>query len=1361
MDPRRRNPEWSRIDETPPGGRSSSSPRPWRLLAASEARAAADEGRPVRLAAAAERGAFNVGASRGNVSVVADPQAGDVLKLDYSVPAGTAVGAWTKGFPPDLAADVVSAAVKATGADPVAVALEIKGTAGVQRIPLTIQPDWAGREWLLDWTTIGSLKEVVVSVSRSGDDPPSAGTLLFDIRFERLPPLRKLGLSPAARFGGVVLAALVAAALAALLRFANPRGGRTSRGLGRDLVQGIGVVAVAALALGIDVIGGLGPLEVGWAPIWLALAGAALAEWWKFGLTGKHLTPAEALRDALATGLLAASVGPIPILQAPAHWSDLRLLSQPVASALAFLYHAANAYRLAASGRHLGGIVGAMIVGTPYAVGWLLMLEPGGLVRSLGDLLTAGALADRPAGAEFVGRVAVLFGFNELVANALGLATKRRPIRSGLAHHALFAVAVAAVAGPWIARWGSGGAVDSVPGLDRLLAAVAGVAGDGGVGRFATGVVRLLAVVATTALSQGGLWAEAYLLTGMVLDAIHGAAPSRESTLGHPALGMKKGMVYSGTFMGALGLGGLLAGMPEVRRLAGNTPLIFGMLAGALVFPFVKTIVETFDGSQAFFRRVAASYRKPMLYARGAVVGIGLAYGLSHGMSGESMLDRVAFGFFVGASAYAGVNLLGDLVAARAGRGRVQSWRVFAVQAMLGGAIGAAIGFYLDATQVRVIIDKFHRYVDPGQKPSPFGEPLLLSRWGFIRLGDEMGGPSLLFAEALAGVLSWAIPSWLFAINRTFMAAYFDREPAPIRSLFTRAGLVQVVESMIGVLRWGLWMSPIIKSFLRPMGDPTWYNQDGAIRTALAVVHDVATPYAEFRAWSLNVFIALMAYDWIRILIWLDHFGLRVATLVNLSFLGMDRLDRRLARFLAPAATARCVPEAVKRFTTWAPLLIPFYIPRGKEWDIAWSQSQAIQAWSSGDLFSSITSLPRGGMVTLAAVSAVAATAAFSAARWWVSRAAIRRRAVLTVENAVYEVAIRDDGEVMSRVKGREYDVSRRSYDLLDPAGRALFLVDAPGDGPSRAWPVVGNVPGTDGESSLIERDGAALRVINTRHGLRTTVEITLPSDDDAAEVWTIDVENLTDGARRIKVIPYLEWVLNRADADRGHTQYNRLFAEVEYVGGLHAVLAWDKHSKALGVLASDVAPEGFLSSRVDFIGRARSLWMPRVVETLDFTEARDTDAHPTLDPIGSLLIGATVPPRGSSRIRLLTGLVADKRRAIDPAPRAPSRHPAGGGRACRAETEGVAPDRPRRDPAGDAPDLYRVLRRRPPFDRPDALHDPTVRSHDVECARPYRRRHEPRAAHHVERQLPAEPGHARLVRYRHARGFGRGVLPL
>ena len=46
-----------------------------------------------------------------------------------------------------------------------------------------------------------------------------------------------------------------------------------------------------------------------------------------------------------------------------------------------------------------------------------------------------------------------------------------------------------------------------------------------------------------------------------------------------------------------------------------------------------------------------------------------------------------------------------------------------------------------------------------------------------------------------------------------------------------------------------------------------------------------------------------------RILIWLDHMGLRVATLVNLSFLGMDRLEERLARFLGPGGDGPLHPR--------------------------------------------------------------------------------------------------------------------------------------------------------------------------------------------------------------------------------------------------------------------------------------------------------------------------------------------------------------------------------------------------------------------------------------------------------------------
>ena len=136
-----------------------------------------------------------------------------------------------------------------------------------------------------------------------------------------------------------------------------------------------------------------------------------------------------------------------------------------------------------------------------------------------------------------------------------------------------------------------------------------------------------------------------------------------------------------------------------------------------------------------------------------------------------------------------------------------------------------------------------------------------------------------------------------------------------------------------------------------------------------------------FHAWSLQVFIYLLAYDSVRILIWLDHMGLRVATLVNLSFLGVDKLEQRLARALAPAATARCIPEGVKRFTTWGPLLIPYYIPRGNDWDQAWSAAEAIRSHSQGGLISTLGGLPHLEQGFLFAGSVIAGTGASAAIR--------------------------------------------------------------------------------------------------------------------------------------------------------------------------------------------------------------------------------------------------------------------------------------------------------------------------------------------------------------------------------------------
>ena len=111
------------------------------------------------------------------------------------------------------------------------------------------------------------------------------------------------------------------------------------------------------------------------------------------------------------------------------------------------------------------------------------------------------------------------------------------------------------------------------------------------------------------------------------------------------------------------------------------------------------------------------------------------------------------------------------------------------------------------------------------------------------------------------------------------------------------------------MLRWGLWMAPIINSFLRQSPEPDWFNQDGAVRSLVAIGADVGMSHDRFADFSLTMFMGLLAYDWLRILIWFDHMGLRVATLVNLSFVGGDRLDEAAGRFLGHGARTRAIPE--------------------------------------------------------------------------------------------------------------------------------------------------------------------------------------------------------------------------------------------------------------------------------------------------------------------------------------------------------------------------------------------------------------------------------------------------------------------
>ncbi len=1217
------------------------------LLAVSVGTAGADRDKPsvvtdptgFSILEAGENGMFNMGPAMGDVTPEHEEYLNkNVLKFDYTIFNGAIVGVWTKSFPSKFgskAVDAVRVGVRVPTAEQlsqVSVKLEIKGNDTMQSIPLHLEQRWVYAREAIDWNRIGPLKEVVFVVSPMDVSKKLEGILYFDLDFFKMTFLQK-SLALIKVTSTLIFAIILALAAVFLGKlFGKTRVDRAPvSGIKRDLVYAIATVMILGLSISVYSMGMMGPLDAGLGSGFLiiALLGVVTAGILKRSLTGRHLTASEVLQDALITGLLAAASSRMDILQPPSSWIQLLTFNNLIATLTLVIYHAANARSLASSGKHLKPITGALIAGTPYLFNWLLLVESPGLLETLGNTLTFGIWVYWSTILQNIGRLVVIFVFNVAVANGIGFAIRERTLKTIKAHLSVFLVSVGVVIAPIIADLGSTAAVASLPPF-----------------------LRAMACILTSMLSFGGFWAEVYLITGMLLDSGKLIAPSSDTLLKHINAGMKKGMAFSAIVMAILFVLNMLISAPIAKHLMSAAPILIGMLAGALTFPFFKTIIETFDGSLPFFERTRYSYRDLSLYARGAIVGIGFAYALGHSMIERPMHERVLFGLIIGALSSGGVSILRDIVYAIKGQGRLNTWKLYFVDSILGGFIGSAIAFYMDALQVPVLVEKFKLYVSSGFSPVSYITYPLVNKWGRIDLGTYTGGVKLLYTESLAGVINWSIAAWLFAINKVFMQAYFEKDKTPIKFFFSKAGFAQLVEHMIYVLRWGLWMSPIIFTGLRMMPDPTWYNQDGAIRTIFAAFNSITMSSEAFRAWSLQVFIYIMALDFFRILIWMDHMGLRVATLVNLSFLGLDRLDERIARFIGPAAAQRYIPDAVKRFATWAPLLIPFYIPRGAEWDKVWNTSIAMQnaAMSKKGMIASLQSLPMPQMLLLIAGAVLAFTVISAALRALHGRRRARNVESHELVNREYKVIIRKNGEIFSEGIHKECDISRRSYDPMEPCGRALFIADISEkpDSKKRFWPVVGNFPLEKFAASTIGKSDDAFKVVNTSNGVRTTIKISLPDKESAAEMWEITVENLTDNARRLKIIPYLEWVLVGGIHDRFHTQYARLYPEMEYAGSVNAILAYQKSAKTMGILASDIPPEGFLTSRVDFIGRVRSIWSPRIMETLNFSGARDTSAYPTFDPIGALDINANVGANASVKIHLMIGFTKNKKAALE-----------------------------------------------------------------------------------------------------------------
>ena len=767
-------------------------------------------------------------------------------------------------------------------------------------------------------------------------------------------------------------------------------------------------------------------------------------------------------------------------------------------------------------------------------------------ISQLGQIFFLGFNA--PEGiASLIGRTLVLFLLNEAVVIGVPLALGRFQPQEWRPHGILLLSAFLASLTPLIAS------------AETLF-----------VTQFLPYPLTALLAVGLGALAQAGLWGQTYLVT-QALAGLLRATPSLSVVVFNDwRIGAEKGAVYGLVFMAVvLGIG-FIVRHPEIVTLIKICGPVGAAFIGAASYPLARVIMESTDSTPLFFARLKEAYLRPVNFARGSIIGAAVAIAVTGGLPAADPLYRFLFGALTGAFAYAGVDAAFDVAALLQNRRQhLRSWRVYTLGAVLGGCVAGAIAWYLDLGQFETIIQKFHAYESldyraDGRSINAYIIRPLFSKWGATDLGYVDGSVRLLYDESLSGVIQWVFAAPLFSINLFFLTAVMQRSLKPLRQLASLEGLDLLIENAVRVLRWGLWMAPVIYSFLKAAPDPTWYNQDGLIRTAVASWMSYCLPDNEFRAWSLDIFTALLAYDVLRVLIWFDHMGLRVATLVNLSFVGGDMLDEKAAVFLGKEQTSRAIPEGIRRFGTWAPLLLPFYIPRGDQWDKAWSAAEQLSqtrppsyAYLFGGylIYAAILSLSLIGFLLLRL-----ARAQKSSSNEITGSGGVPGSTPLKLTNGLMTSEWFQDGQGTIRIEGvarggPAIDLTRRPDDPAHPRGRFLFLKEE-----SEALWSLGQAPTHQGayESSLSDIGENCLLLKAKHNGLALEARISLIADE-AVEITNLKIINLENRPRKILIATLREWVLNETGVELRDASYNALHVGTWYVHALNAIFAQNR----------------------------------------------------------------------------------------------------------------------------------------------------------------------------------------------------------
>ena len=921
--------------------------------------------------------------------------------------------------------------------------------------------------------------------------------------------------------------------------------------------------------------------------------------------------------------------------QLPGPWLDV-IRFNATGAALALIVYVAGAVMALVGGyRGLRVVEALSLIAIPFLFNILLVIGADWHMAEIGALLTAHA--PLPFAAEVaIGRALTLWLLGEAMLTLINLVAVNRFPQS-LRTHAVFAL--------------SGFVAATTPLFANAAQWVA------------QPIVAIVFSSACAALAQGGLWAIVYLFTGISLDWLAGRPPRFDAVWDHWRTGFVKGAIYGALFIGFVLIAALFLRAPYARELLIAFAFVFAPLIGALLFPLAATVVGSADGTPPFFGRLKAAYRDARAPARGAVVGVGLALAHEANLSDFPGDARFLWMFALGAVCYGGVDLAFDAWSLVAGkRTKLQTWRIYALGVLLGGVVAGALGWYFDTPQLEVVINKFWAYASvnyrlDARKLSDFTTYPIFNKYGMINLGEVAGGVRLFWAESVAGVINWSLAAPLFSVNYVLLDAALRRSLRPIKNLVSPQGVEGVFAQMVRVLRWGLWMAPIINSFLRQSPDPTWYNQDGAVRTAVATGADLTQSPENFRRFSLLIFMGLLAYDWLRVLIWLDHMGLRVASLVNLSFLGGDRADESAARFIGHKGRTRAIPDGIRRFGTWAPLLIPFYIPRGAEWDQAWTGAETL-AKGAAPMPEPVKTLAFAYAAAFAVAAALVAAflrkvgAKAGPPAPWPADVPLelgRRPKSFVFNNGAVGVEIFRDGRGGGFVMGAErgggaIDLTRRPLEPLQARGQ-FFYVCEDGEEP---WSIGFEPSRSAGEYRIEEPGFNRLAIVHARNGIEARMDIGPDPGQAAVLSWRIRLTNRRGAPRSLRLVSFCELAGHETGAYARDLDFANMHVETVFVRTLNAIFARNRllRSARAGrgetsffAIKPGIGMEivGYEDSRTRFIGEG-SLASPTACEPWRWRKLDDEGKLWTFDPAASFTLDARLPANGAAEAEYIMG---------------------------------------------------------------------------------------------------------------------------